>query len=143
MASANLDLVRSIFAAWERGDFSSVEWADPDIEFVIADGPDPGRWTGLTGMRDAFLDRVSVLAGFRPAADEYRELDNQTVLVLLHAVAGRGRTSELEVVTLAELGANLFRIDNGKATRLVVYLDGQRALVDLLREDYEAWARDS
>jgi ketosteroid isomerase-like protein len=37
--SANLDLVRSIFVAWERGDWSSGEWADPQIELAIMDGP--------------------------------------------------------------------------------------------------------
>ena len=49
--------MRSLYAAWERGDyFSSVEWAHPDIEFVIADGPAPGSATGLTGMVDRWRD---------------------------------------------------------------------------------------
>jgi hypothetical protein len=65
----NLDLVRSIFAAWERGDYGSAEWAHPDVEYVYADGPSPGRWVGgLEGVRD-FLGAWDNL---RVEVDEYR-----------------------------------------------------------------------
>ena len=45
----NLDLVRPIYTAWERGDFSSVEWAHPEIEFVIADGQRAAAGRGWPG----------------------------------------------------------------------------------------------
>jgi ketosteroid isomerase-like protein len=92
-ASANLDFVQSLYAAWERGDFfSSAEWADPKIEFVIADGPDPVKWTGLAAMAEGMRDRLRNFERWRTAADEYRELDDERVLVLVRS-SGRGKTS--------------------------------------------------
>jgi hypothetical protein len=41
--SANLDLVRSIIAAWQDGDFSSSGWADPVMEYAMIGGPWPGE----------------------------------------------------------------------------------------------------
>jgi ketosteroid isomerase-like protein len=128
--SPNVDLVPSIRAAWERGDYSATEWADPEIEFVIADGPSPGRWTGLVGMAEGLRDWLSAWEDFRGEAEEYRELDDERVLVLLHLRA-RGKTSGLEIGQMRTHGASLFRIRRAKVARIVTYWDRARALADL------------
>ena len=127
---ANLDLVRSIFAAWERGDVSTADWADPEIEFVTADGPAPGSSTGMAGMADAMREFLSAWEGWRVEADEYRELDSERVLVLQHYQA-RGKTSGAELGQGWARGANLFHVRGGRITRLVCYFDRERALEEL------------
>jgi hypothetical protein len=131
MSSANLDLVRSIYADWERGDFSRNDWANRDIDFVIADGPEPGSWAGLAGMVEGFRRALSGWNNFRAEAEEYRQLDDGTILVLLRAGSGRGKMSGLEIGQMRTAGANLFHIRDRKVTRLVIYLDRERASADL------------
>jgi ketosteroid isomerase-like protein len=130
MASANLELVRSIYADWERGDYSSAEWAHPDIEFVVADGPEPGSWTGLAGMTEGFRSVASTWEEYRADVDEYRELDGERVLVLLRR-SGRGKTSRLELGQMRTRGVNLFHFRDGKVTRFVHYWNAERAFADL------------
>jgi ketosteroid isomerase-like protein len=130
--SANLDLVRSLYADWERGDFfSSGEWADPEIEFVQADGPEPSRVTGLAEMAVTWRKRISGFAEVRVEAEEYRELDDAHVLVLVRD-RGVGNTSGMDVTQIpGERSAALFGLRDGKVTKLVVYFDRDRALADL------------
>jgi hypothetical protein len=80
-ASPNVDLVRSIFAAWERGDYRSATWAHPGLEYVIADGPSPGTWKGLAGMAEGARALIDAWEGYHSEVDEYRELDDERVLV--------------------------------------------------------------
>jgi ketosteroid isomerase-like protein len=130
VASANLDLVRSIHAAFARGDYTSTEWAHRQIEFVIADGPDPGSWTGVAAAVEAWRDFLSAWEEFRIEVDEYRELDRERVLVLGHRT-GRGKTSGLEIGQTRAAGVGLFHVRDGTVTRLVFYFNRDRAFADL------------
>jgi hypothetical protein len=133
--SANLDLVRSIYADWERGDYSSAYWADTGIEYTVDDfGPLVTQtWTGLTGMAEGARSIVDVFELARIVADEYRELDAERVLTLDRR-SGTLKQSRIEFGTstaLPAMGAHLFHITNGRVTRLVMYSHRDRALAEL------------
>ena len=129
--SANLDLVRSIYADWERGDYySSTAWAHPDIEFVVMDGPSPGRLTGVAAVEDNWRDFQETWEDYHLEAVEYRQLDDQRILVITQ-LSGRGKASGLEVAQTGGRAANVFHLHEDKVHKLVIYWDGDRALADL------------
>jgi ketosteroid isomerase-like protein len=130
MSEENVEPVRSIYAAWERGDYSSVEWAHPEIEFVRPDGPHPDSSKGVAGMAKNWRTFLSTWQDFRSEADEYREFDNERVLVLAHFTA-RGKRSGLDLDQMHAKGASVFHLRSGKVTRLVLYFDCERAFADL------------
>jgi ketosteroid isomerase-like protein len=130
VSSANLDLVRSIYAAWERGDFSSAEWADPEIEFIVADGPEPFTSTGVGALAGRWRTWLAAWENYRVEADEFRELDDESVLVLGH-YGGRGKTSGLEIAQMGTKTAVLFDVRRGKVAKFVAYNDRERAFADL------------
>jgi ketosteroid isomerase-like protein len=132
--SENLDLVRSIVEAWERGDFSSLVPAHPELEFVIPDGPDPGSWTGVAAIADAMRARLAAWNEFRWTAENYIRVDPERVLVLGRG-GGRGKTSGLDVDQIGAERAILFHIRAGKVTRIVNYMDRRHAFADLGLEE--------
>ncbi len=96
MSHENVELVRAICSPWENGDFTSFEWAHPDIEFVWADGPTPGARTGVAAMKDSWREALSAFEQFDVEVDRYVALDGERVLVLMHN-SGRGKASGFEL----------------------------------------------
>jgi ketosteroid isomerase-like protein len=129
MASTNLEFVRSVFVAWERGEYGSVEWAHSDIEYVVVGGPSPGSVTAGE-VAESWRSYLDAWEDFRIGADGYREIDDERVLVLTR-FSGRGKTSGLEIAQTWGKGANLFHVRDGKVRKHIFYFDRDRALADL------------
>jgi len=128
MSSANVELVRSIYADWGRGDFSrTAAWADPEMEWIGVDGLIPGRTVGLDAMAAGWREFLSDWDSFRAVGEQYRELDEDRVLVL-HRFFGRGRASGLEVGQTGSEGACIFHVRNGAVTKLLLYSVRDNAL---------------
>ena len=134
MTAWNVEFLRGVYAHWERGEFGSVDWADPDIEFAIADGPSPVRVTGIPAMARAWGETISSYEGLTVAAEEYREVDSERVLVLTRN-QGRARGSGFDIGRILTPGANLFHIRDGRIVKMVLYFNRENVPADLSPSD--------
>jgi ketosteroid isomerase-like protein len=122
MSQENVEIVQSIFAPWTEGDFSSADWADPEIEFrSIAEH---GEAHGVAAMAERWRGWLRAFEHFSSHAEEYLEAGDQ-VLVMTRFL-GTGRSSDAPISDFQ--GACLFTLRNGKVVRLALFTDRRAAL---------------
>jgi ketosteroid isomerase-like protein len=81
-------------------------------------------------MTEGWRVWASAWEDYRIVGEEFRELDAERVLALSRFSA-RGKTSGMELGQMRTKSAGVFHLRDGKVTRLVSYLDRDRALADL------------
>jgi hypothetical protein len=83
---------------------------------------------GRTG--EAWRRWLNEFDEFRTTAEEFRELDDEGVLVLTNN-SGHGKRSGVQLGRTSTPGATVFYLRDGKVTRLHAYSERERALADL------------
>ena len=121
MSKENVELVRSILANWERGDYASVDWADPDIEFIAP----LDNTRGIEELGRRWREFLAEWEHFATTPERFIELGEDRVLVLVH-FKGRGRVSGAPVTDFS--GGQLFTVRYGRVVRLVLYSTRDEAL---------------
>jgi ketosteroid isomerase-like protein len=123
MTEENVEVVRSILANWARGDYSSVDWADPNIAFS---GPlDAGTTRGIDELGRRWGEFLGAWDQFATTPERFIDMGDDRVLVLVR-FEGRGRVSGAPATGFS--GGQLFTLRDGKVVRLVVYSTRAEAL---------------
>jgi GNAT superfamily N-acetyltransferase len=130
MAKENVEIVRSIYRGWDRGDYGSDSWAGPELEWTFVDWFMLGSGKGIASLSRTWSDFLKTWEEFHNEAVDYRHVDGDRVLVLTR-FWGRGRGSGLEIGESGSNGASLFQMQEEKVIRAAFYWSRDRALADL------------
>ena len=123
--SANLDLVRSIYADWERGDFTSARWAlHPEIEWIIArEHPDARTLIGRDAVTEYRREWQKTMPDMRLDLDRILDIEDKVVTIGTAHGTGIGSGADVRVPL-----ALVCTIRDGLIGRAEEYLNPAEAL---------------
>ncbi len=123
----SVEVVRRAWEAWERGDMPAVfDFYDPAVEWDMSesDVPDMGVFRGHDGVRRFFREWMAPFDDYYAHAEDFK-LGSEGVLVRMRQ-GGRGKESGVDV-GMPPLW-QLYRLRAGRAVRVEIYRDEDRAL---------------
>jgi uncharacterized protein len=126
MSQENVEIVRALFDAWERGGLdAAAEFWDPQIDWRAVEGAidDAGPISGVDAMRAYLQEGLDLFDEVSLEPEELIDAGDQVVAV--QRVSGRGKASGIET----ELRfAVVYTIRNGKIVRGREYWERAQAL---------------
>jgi ketosteroid isomerase-like protein len=125
MSEENVEIVRRVYAEWEKGNFSPAEAFDPYIRVVWAE-PIFAQRAETMGIRETtrnLQEFLSTYEGVTAAAEQIIDAGDRVVVIARWR--GRGKASGIE---LAERAGSVWTISDGKVTRVENYRDPADAL---------------
>jgi ketosteroid isomerase-like protein len=122
-----IEVIRDQFSATNERDFGrAMTYYADDAVLVVEEGfLNTGTFEGREAVGEWFGDWFRAFgADYRFSIDEIRELEPGLVF-LIASYGGSGRTSGVEV---SDRRAYLYRVENGKITRVQLFIGAESAL---------------
>ena len=125
MSEENVEVVRSIYAEWARGNFWTGDHLDPDVRFtwvnpILAPRPET---RGLAELSEGMREFLKAWEGLTATAEQIMDAGDH--VVALEVWRGRGKASG---VSTDVRQASVWTLARGKVTAVVVYADRAAAL---------------
>jgi ketosteroid isomerase-like protein len=130
MSQENVEVIKALFAGWERGDRDVVGMFDSEVEFERYGGEVAvtRRARGIEEMTAALVEWVGEWSNLRFEAERFVDLGDRVLVLARHR--GVGRRSGL---AMDHLEADVFTLLDGKVVRWEAHWDpgeAQRAALD-------------
>jgi ketosteroid isomerase-like protein len=129
VSQQNVNIIRRVYEAWLAGDFQTVYAAfDESVEL----NPDPeATWVGIgevyrgrAGVRKYMRAVYEAFEDYRPEVERLIDVGDRVLTLAIEHGKGRGSGAEVQ----ANKTAHLWTLRDGKAVRLDLYLNRDRAL---------------
>ena len=114
MSQENVEIVRTVLAAWNRNEQERVlSLLDPEIVFdATRRAVNPNTYLGMEGMRLMLADRDEVWEEFRTEPGEFVDVGNRVVVIGDWVGKGKGSGVEVQQPT-----AHVFTLHDGRISR--------------------------
>lgn len=123
MSEDNVELIRRIYDAWNRGDVESTfEVFDHDIEWILPEGGlNSGIYRGHDAVRELLEGYLEALDFLRPEPERFFDAPGRVVAFIRTSIRGKGSGAEATVRP-----AHLWAIRKGKVVRMEVFPTAER-----------------